>query len=57
MDDTGRVNVFEATQDLIQEVLDELLLERTAGEEPVKIGSEKFRNEVAIKFSSFLRVA
>lgn len=34
-------------QDLIEEVLDELLLQRSRGEEAVKIGSEQFGDEVA----------
>jgi hypothetical protein len=32
MDDPGGMDIFQSTKDLIKEVLDELLLERSGGE-------------------------
>ena len=37
--DAGGVHVFQSAQDLVEEVLDELLLERPGGEETVQIGA------------------
>lgn len=47
MDDTCRVDVFQTTQNLIQEVLDELLLEWPTGEESVEVGAQELGNKVA----------
>ena len=47
MDDTCRVDVLETTEDLVQEVLDELLLQRAGREESVQVGSEQLGDEVA----------
>lgn len=49
MDDAGRVDVLEASEDLVEEVLDELLLERAAGEESVEIGAEELSDKVAVR--------
>jgi hypothetical protein len=38
---------FATNQYLIKEVLDELLLQRSGGEQAVEIGAEEFSNEVA----------
>lgn len=58
MDDTGRVNVFQTSEDLVEEVLDKLLLEWTRGEESVKIGTEELSDEVAedVSMYAFRRV-
>lgn len=48
VDDTCRVDVLETTEDLIQEVLDELLFERSAGEKTVKIGTKELSDKVAV---------
>lgn len=48
MHDTGRVDVLEATQDLVEEVLDELLLERPRGEEAMEVGAEELGDEVDV---------
>lgn len=42
------MNVLEATEDLIQEVLDELLLEWSACQQSVQVGTEKLRDKVDI---------
>lgn len=47
MNDAGRVDVFQTSQDLVKEVLDELLLERSGGKETVKISTEEFGHEIA----------
>jgi hypothetical protein len=62
MNNAGRVDVFETTlsrsarpcgkwnstnEDLIEEILNELLLKRTRGEQTVKIGTKKLGDEVA----------
>ena len=47
MNDTGGVHVFQTTEDLVQEVLDELLLQRSGSEQSVKIGTQKLGHEVA----------
>jgi hypothetical protein len=38
-------------ENLVKEVLDELLLERSGGEQAVEISSEQFGHEVAAKIS------
>ncbi len=48
VDDACRVDVLETTENLVQEVLDKLLLERSARQETVQIGTEKFGNEVNV---------
>jgi hypothetical protein len=48
VDNTGRVDVFQTSEDLVKEVLDELLFKRTRCEESVKIGTKELGNEVAI---------
>jgi hypothetical protein len=47
VDNTGRVNVLETSENLVEEVLDELLFERTRSKESVEIGTEQFSHEVA----------
>jgi hypothetical protein len=47
VDDTGGVNVFQATEDLIQEVLDELLFKGSRSQETVQIGTQELGNEIA----------
>jgi hypothetical protein len=37
-----------AYQDLVEEVLDELLLERSGGEEAVQVGAEQFGDKIAV---------
>ena len=39
-----------AHQNLVEEVLDELFLERSRGEESMEIGAEQFRNFRAVSF-------
>ncbi len=48
VDDTGGVDVFQSTEDLVEEVLYELLLERSGREKAVEIGAEELRDEVAV---------
>jgi hypothetical protein len=48
VDDTCRVDVFQTSEDLVEEVLDELLFEWTRSEESVKIGTEELSDEVAV---------
>jgi hypothetical protein len=43
---------FATHQDLVEEVLDELLLQRSGGEQAVEISSEQLRDEVAVSISS-----
>jgi hypothetical protein len=43
--------VFATYQDLVEEVLDELLLQRSGCEQAVEIGSEQLGNEVAESIS------
>lgn len=43
----GRVDVFQAAHNLVEEVLDELLFEGPRGEQPVEIGAQQLRYEVA----------
>lgn len=42
------MNVLESAEDLVQEVLDELLLERARGQETVQVGSEQLGDEVDV---------
>lgn len=46
MDYTGRVDILEATEDLVKEVLDELLLKRARGKESMKVGTEQLGDKV-----------
>ncbi len=46
VDDTCRVHVFQAPHDLVEKVLDELLLEGTRRQEPVKVGTQELRDEI-----------
>jgi hypothetical protein len=46
--DAGRVHVLQAAQDLVEEVLDELLLQRPRGQEAVQVGAEEFGDEVDV---------
>jgi hypothetical protein len=48
VNDSGRVDVLETTEDLVQEVLDELLLERPGGEETVEVGTEELGDKVDV---------
>lgn len=36
-----------AYQDLVEEILNELLFQRTGGEESMEVGSQEFRDEIA----------
>ena len=45
--DTCGVDILQATEDLVEEVLDELFLERARGEETVEIGAQKLGDKVA----------
>lgn len=47
MDNAGRVHILQTSEDLVEEILDELLLQWTRGEESVQIGSEELSDEVA----------
>jgi len=38
---------LQTSKDLVQEILDELLLERARREESVQVGSKELRDEVA----------
>lgn len=49
MHDTCRVHVFQASQNLVEEVLDELLLERPGGEETMEIGTQELGHKVAVQ--------
>jgi hypothetical protein len=44
----GRNIGCETYEDLVEEVLDELLLQRARGQEAVEIGSEELSDEVAV---------
>lgn len=48
VDYTCRVHVLETSEDLVQEILDELLLKRSACEQSVKIGTKELGNKVAV---------
>jgi len=37
-------------QDLVEEVLDELLLERSRGEQAMQVGPEQFGHKIAVRF-------
>ena len=47
MDDAGRVHVFQTSEDLVQEVLDELFFKGAGGEQSVEIGTEELCHKVA----------
>lgn len=49
MDNTCRVHIFQSTENLIQEVLNELLFKRSGSEKTVKIGTQKLSDEVTGK--------
>jgi hypothetical protein len=42
----GGMHIFETAQNLVEEILDELLLERSGGEKTMEIRSEKFGDKV-----------
>ena len=46
--DAGRVHVLESAQDLVEEVLYELFLERPRREEAVEVGAEELGDEVDV---------
>jgi hypothetical protein len=48
VDDAGRVNVLEAAENLVQEVLDELLLQWPRGEEAVEVSAEELGDKVDV---------
>ncbi len=52
MDNPGGVDVFEPPKYLVEEVLDELFLERSRCDQSVKIGPEELGDEVAVKIAS-----
>lgn len=47
MDHTGRMDIFETTENLVKKVLDELFLKRARGKESMKVGTEKLGDKVA----------
>lgn len=47
MDDTGGVDILQSAENLIQEVLYELLLERSGGKKTVEISAQELGDEVA----------
>lgn len=47
MGGTVKLSGCETYEDLVEEVLDELLLQRARGQEAVEIGSEELSDEVA----------
>lgn len=47
MDDTGRMDILETTENLVKEVLDELFLKRARGKESMKVGTEELSDKVA----------
>jgi hypothetical protein len=55
MHNSSRVDVFQTTQDLVQEVLDELLFERTRCEKTVQIGTKELCDKVADRSAYALR--
>lgn len=46
--DACRVNVLQTSEDLIQEVLNELLLERSTGKQSMQIGTEELGDKVTV---------
>lgn len=48
VDDAGRVDVLQSTEDLVQEVLDELLLQWPRRQEAVQVGTKQLRDEVDV---------
>ena len=48
MHHAGRVNVFQATEDLVEEILDELLLEWSGGEKSVQVSPKQLGHEVDV---------
>jgi hypothetical protein len=48
MNNSRRVHIFQPSQYLIQEVLDELLLEWSGGKKSVQVGTQEFCHEVAV---------
>ena len=47
MNDTGRMDILQSAENLVQEVLYELLLKWSGGKETVEISAEELGNEVA----------
>ena len=47
MHDSGGVDIFEPSEDLVEEVLDELLFEWSRCEQTVQIGSKQLSDEIA----------
>lgn len=48
MYDARRVNILESTQNLIQEVLDKLFLQRSRRQQSMEIGSKEFGDKIQI---------
>jgi len=48
VDNASGVDVFQTTQDLVEEVLDELLLKRARGEEAVQVGAQELGDNIHV---------
>jgi hypothetical protein len=48
VNDARAVHIFETSKNLVKEILDELLLERSRSKKSMKVGSEKFCDEINI---------
>ena len=48
MHDAGRMNILQAAEDLVEEILDELLFERSRGKESVEVSPKQLRHEVDV---------
>lgn len=48
MNDARAVYIFETSKNLVKEILDKLLLERSRSKKTMKVGSEKFCDKVNI---------
>lgn len=48
VDDASRVNILEAAENLVEEVLDELLLQWSRREETVEVGAQELGDKVDV---------
>lgn len=48
MDNTRRVDVFQTTENLVEEILNELLLERSRSEQSVEVGTQQLGDKVNV---------
>jgi hypothetical protein len=46
--------VTETHHDLVKEVLDELFLQRSGSEQPVKVGAQQLRDEVTMREGQYM---